>query len=376
MVVAVLGSQDGLARDAQAVTESGASSMTAISLDELAALNDEIIALVRSGVPLEEALHQMGGDLPGRLGKISRTLAERMKRGESLADVLESEPELFPPVYRAVVLAGLRGGRLAAALESVSRSARRLGETRRMTAAGFVYPLLVVVVAWCLFILFTTWISRPLGRFFSEHGVPGRDLVLWLGRLGDSAWYWGPAVPVAILVLAWIWWRRSGRATVLQPRWSVRLFGWVPLLGRLLHCYRMVTFAEVLSLLVRNRVPLADGILLSAEATGDPAMIRAADEIADQLRGGRPLFSSSEHRKGFPPLLEWLMVTGQRHGALLPALAHASEIYEQRARRHSDAARLLLPIVLTIVIGGSVTLAYALLLFAPWVQVLRAVNEV
>jgi len=357
------------------VAHSGASPTPAISLDELIALNDEIVALVKSGVPLEGALGKMGEDLPGRLGRITRMLAERMRRGESLAEILENEPEHFPPVYRAVVLAGLRGGRLAAALESVSRSARRLAETRRMTSAAFLYPIIVVLVAWCLFVLFTSGPCRSLLLFFTDYDVPGRDLIHCLKRMGDSAWYWGPVVPVAIVLFAAIWWLRSGRATLLEPRFSMVFLGWMPLLGRLLRSCRMVTFSEVLALLVENRVPLPDGIVLSAESTGDPRMIRAAHEIADSLRGGQPLGAFRTLRRGFPPLLDWLMATGERHGALLPALRHASEIYGRRARRESDVARLVLPVVLTVVIGGTVTLAYALVLFAPWVQVLRTISS-
>jgi len=356
------------------VAHSGASPTPSISLDELIALNDEIIALVHAGIPLEGALSKLGEDLPGRLGRITRMLAERMKRGESLAEILENEPEHFPAVYRAVVLAGLRGGRLAAALESVSQSARRLAETRRIVAAAFLYPMIVVLVAWCLFVLFTIGPSRSFLAFYTDFGMAGSDLIYGLKRMGDSASYWAPVGPVAIVLLAAIWWTRSRRATLLEPRFSVVLLGWMPLLGRLLRSCRMVTFAEVLALLVENRVPLPESIVLSAESTGDPRMIRAAHEIADSLRRGQPLDAARTLRTGFPPLLDWLMVTGQRHGALLPALRHASEIYGRRARRESDMAHLVLPVVLTVAIGGTVTLAYALLLFVPWVQVLRSLS--
>ena len=70
------------------------------------------------------------------------------------------------------------------------------------------------------------------------------------------------------------------------------------------------------------------------------------------------------------------MLTGQSHGALEPALRHAAEIYQRRARTQADAARIFVPIFLTVVIGGSVTLAYALLLFGPWTMVLRTMSGI
>jgi general secretion pathway protein F len=345
-----------------------------MTLEQLIALNDEIASLARANVPLEAALSRLGEDLPGRLGKITQMLALRMERGESLAEILEKEPEHFPPVYRAVVLAGLRAGRLPSALESVSHAARRLAETRRMTASGFLYPLLVVLVAWFLFVFFISRVTPVLLDFLGDFEGPGHGLLVVLSGWAESAWILGPAVPAAIVLLAAIWWFRSARATLLQPSPSLLLLGWLPWLGRMLRSYRVVMFAEVLALLLENRVPLPESVVLAAEAAGDRRMIRAAKDIADALTRGQSLQYGGVLRREFPPLLNWLMLTGESRGALLPALRHASDMYRRQARRHADLARVFVPVLLTIAVGGTVTLIYALLLFAPWARLLAAMS--
>ena len=77
-----------------------------ITIDELAALNDEIAALVRAGVPLDRGLLQAGSELPGGLKRITQALGERLSRGETLTEALEAESQSTPPLYRAVVEAG------------------------------------------------------------------------------------------------------------------------------------------------------------------------------------------------------------------------------------------------------------------------------
>lgn len=346
------------------------SAAAAISLDELIALNDEIAALVRAGVPLEQGLGHLGGDMPGRLGKIATMLAQRMQRGESLARILAEPSERIPPVYRAVVEVGLRTGRLSAALESVAGSARRLAEIRRVVAAGFVYPLLVVLVAWGLFVLFAVLIAPVMLDAYVGFDMPGRGLLRQLSTWGDSAAYWGPVVPAAVVLLAGVWWVRSGRATFFQPRSSSLLLGWLPWLGRMLRSFRTATFTEVLALLVENRVPLPEGIMLAAEAAGDQKMWQTARQIADRLQRGQTLPGGGGRGGGFPPLLTWLIQSTQHRAALLPALEHASKIYRQRALRQAEFARVFLPILLSIAIGGTVTLFYALLVFVPWLSLL------
>ena len=356
------------------VADQESSTAAAISLDELIALNDEIAALVRAGVPLEQGLGHLGGDMPGRLGKIATMFAQRMQRGESLAQILAEQSEHIPPVYRAVVEAGLKTGHLSAALESVAGSARRLADIRRVVAAGFLYPLLVVLVAWGLFVLFTVVIAPAVLDAYVGFAMPGRGPLILLAEWGKSAVYWGPVVPVAVVLLAGWWWVRSGRASFLQPQSSGLLLAWLPWLGRMLRSFRTATFTEVLALLVENRVPLPEGIMLAAEASGDRKMWQTARQIADRLSRGQTLPSGEGRGGGFPPLLTWLIQSNQHRAALLPALEHAAKIYRQRALRQAEFARVFLPILLSVAIGGSVTLFYALLVFVPWLSLLYSLS--
>ena len=87
-----------------------------IALEDLIAFNDEMAALIRAGVPLDQGLRSMRHEVPGRLGKLTTLLSERLEKGESLEHALGEMGDTVPPIYSAVVIAGLRAGRLAAAL--------------------------------------------------------------------------------------------------------------------------------------------------------------------------------------------------------------------------------------------------------------------
>ena len=74
----------------------------------------------------------------------------------------------------------------------------------------------------------------------------------------------------------------------------------------------------------------------------------------------------------FPPLLNWLMLAARRQGVLAPAVSHAAAIYHRRACWQADLVRILLPALLTAVVAGGITAAYALTLFVPYVTILHA----
>ena len=86
--------------------ELGPKAPGSITIEQLLALNEEIRALVRAGVPLERGLSVAARELRGKLGKITRALGDRLARGESLSQALEGEKQSLPPLYRAVVEAG------------------------------------------------------------------------------------------------------------------------------------------------------------------------------------------------------------------------------------------------------------------------------
>lgn len=355
------------------MAESQPSGRQRISLEELIALNDEMAALVRAGVPLESGLVRLAGDLGGRLGRVAEQLAKGLGRGESLADVLKSSGVAFPPVYRAVVEAGQRGGRLSAALETVAGSTRRLADARRMVVASMIYPLFVFLLAWALFVFFVSRIAGALLTVFEGARLPVARLLEMVVALRESIVYWEPAVPIAVvLAFAW-WWHRASRATLLQPATAGWLLGWLPWLGSMVRSFRQAAFAELLRLLVAHDSPLPEAIRLAAEATCTPKMRRGAERIAAAIERGEKLGASVERVSGFSPVLQWLLRSGHDRGALQAALGHASEIYHRRAVRLSNAAQLYLPPLATLLIGGSVTTTYVLLVFGTWMSLIRTI---
>ena len=342
-----------------------------LSLDQLIALNDEIAALVRVGVPLEEGLVLAGREMSGPSGRLAQWVAERLQRGEPLEQILAERPEAFPPLYRSVVQAGLKSGRLAAALEGVATSARRLAQTRRMIAAGMIYPLLVFLVAWGLFVFYTWKLAAVFLRLAEDMELPGRIFFETLDHWGRWAGYWGPVVPVAVFVLAWLWWRESGRASLADPRAAGVLFGWLPGMRAMLRNFQIATFTDVLALLVEHRVPLAEAVTLAADAAGGRKLKEASGQVAEAIRRGEPLGARTPGAPALPPLLVWLLSRGQAQDALPAALGHAADMYHQRAFYLAEAARVFTPVFFTLVVGGTVTLLYALLVLGSWFTILR-----
>ena len=341
-----------------------------LSLEQLVALNDEMSALVRAGVPLDRGLVDVSEEMPGRIGKLAAQIGQRLRRGESLPQILASDEQVFPPVWRAVVEAGLRSGRLTAALEGLSTTARRVAELRRAVLVAWIYPLTVMALAYGLFVFVVTTLSPVM--LYAMEDLTGRSnpILAAIVRLGESAAWWALPVPALVIVVIAVNWYRSGRAMWLQsstryhsqPRLSV--LRW-PTWGRALREGRLATFAELLAMLLDHEVPLDSAVVLAADASGEPGLQRGAREIRDRISSGEVFTARDQIPGSFPPLIGWLLVAGSQRGELSGSLRSTAEMYRRRAAQAATWSANYLPIVLTALVGGVVVLLLALTIFGP-----------
>lgn len=337
----------------------------AITIEQLIALNDEIVALVRAGVPLERGLVGLGRDLRGRLGLVSRLLGARLAQGESLPQAIAADGAYYPPIYRAVVEAGMKAGRLPVALEGLGRIARNYAETRRAIGLALFYPLLVLMLAYVLFLGFILLLAPQFMTAFGSFQLAPNAAVRWISGLGRYVVYWGPVVPVVVFTLL-AWWLAAGRAGALQPGWSGRFVGMIPWMRKLVAATEAANFSDLLALLLEHQVPVPSAVRLAANASCDSAMRRSAEELAVASEQGRTLADAVRAPSTLPPMLRWLIAGGSKQGMLVPALRHAGETYRRRALNQAEMIRVLLPTFLMLGVGATATLVFGLALFVPF----------
>lgn len=339
-------------------------------LDELIALNEEIISLVQAGIPLELGLREMGNELPDRLGKISAELATKMEQGNTLSEAMESEGSRFPQVYRVIVEAGVKSGKLTVALEEMSNFAWELFHLRRQIGMAMVYPLIVFSLAYGLFLVF---LFEILARFNSAYEVfrlgETRPMEA-LNFLESTMIYWALVPPLLLFLFALIW-MRTGSSQLLNFKGTSRLIGWIPGVKKIASYYRYGNFAELMSLLIQQKIPFSQAIVLAAEATGDDQLVQSARLMSERHSQAQLESRGTAKAYGWPPLLTWLLTTKEHQGKLSLALKNAADMYRRKAAQHTRWFRIMFPIFTGAIIGGGTVLCYCLVLFLPFTDMLK-----
>jgi hypothetical protein len=113
-----------------------------------------------------------------------------------------------------------------------------------------------------------------------------------------------------------------------------------------------------------------ESVRLAADAAGDSRLREGAahfqetSAVAVGDSEGRPAM------RWFPPFLRWALWQSDAVGRTA-ALHMAANVYRSAAKRRLLRNRALVPIVASVVIGGSAVLLYGLALFAPVAEMLR-----
>jgi type II secretory pathway component PulF len=343
-----------------------------VTLDQLAALSDEIAALARAGVPLDRGLQDLAGDMPGRLGQIAAQIGKQVESGQPLEKVVAELSGALPPAYRAVLAAGLRAGRLPAALEGVAHSARRISQLRQAIGLSIVYPLVVLLVAWGLLVFVLTRLTPVMLQVMQDFEVTTAPWDRFAIGLSETAPLWGTILPaISLLWLAWIW-HRSGRVARGVELHALLGLGAIPTLVRMQRAGRIASLADLLALLVSHEVPLPEAIELASAAVGSPAMERGGKELAERLRRGEKI---DRFPAGFPPLVAWTLVSGAEASRLPHVLSRAAETYREEVARRGQWLQLYVPLVMIVGVCGTVALLYALLTLLPWILVMYRLAE-
>ena len=342
-------------------------------LDRLIGLCEEISALARTGLPLEESLLLKSQAEHGKISEHLRGLAERLGTGQSLADAVRNDP-VFPPVFAAVVESGIKSGNLSVALDSLIDCIRSLRDARLFLLRSTLYPLVLLTTLWFVFAFLVLFVTPQFTGFVESYGKSLflSDAVRYLAGNETAAWCFALGIPILGWVLHLLWMIQSARSDAVQSVGNSSLFRWIPWIGRAAIEMQKNAFSRILALLVRSSVPLDQAILLAAKSCNERywshdnfAALRS--RIVDGKTNVYP-------KSAVSPLIEWSLGMSDEK-MLLEGIDHYAAISQTRAGLLLTKCEMFLPAMLTFIVAVLVGVCYVLTIFGPYIQILHFLSE-
>lgn len=326
-----------------------------IGTGDLSLLTRQLATLVRSGLPLEEALLAVSqqSEKP-RVQSVLSGVRSRVMEGRSLADGLAAFPNVFPEIYRATVSAGEQSGRLDTILERLADYTESRQALQSRVRNAMIYPVLLTIVCTIIVSLLLAYVVPEVVRVFdaSRHELPILTRILIWASDSFRQWWW---LIFASLFAAWWGFRRWVADPAARRRWDAFTLR-VPLVGRITRGSNAARFARTFSILTASAVPVLEAMRIAGEVVTNTPMREAVQDAAVRVREGAAISRSLAASRLFPPMLVHLVASGESSGELEAMLERAADNQERELDGVLNTAVGILGPAMILLMGGFVFL--------------------
>lgn len=317
---------------------------------ELLVFNQELAALLRSGLPILQALNLMHGRQRDPVFRqILGQICEQVKSGEDLSTAVAGFGDRFPPLYAATLKAGERSGEME---HVVRRFVRYLGlvlETRKRVISALVYPSALVGLSLTLIAVMTVFVLPKFTDFFSSLSV---DLpIVTRLTMGVSLFVKENLAPIAVVAVALgIGLSHAGR-TERGRTALARLALKLPFLGGIFHRMALSEFCRSLATLLSGGIPLVSSLEVAVRAVGNRHLRGQLAPVTQSVREGRSLAATLQDTQAASEIVVDMVEVGEATGSLDTMLADVSDFLDEEVETQLQRVLSLLEPVMLVLMG-------------------------
>jgi len=321
-----------------------------VSAMDLALLTRQLATLVRSGLPVEEALGTVARQSEKqRIRNMLTAVRTRVMEGHSLARGLADFPHVFPDIYRTTVEAGEHSGHLDTVLERLSDYTENRQQMRQKIQLALFYPAILTLMALLVTVALLTYVVPEVVQVFQGIGQELPLLTRTLIAVSDGLREYGGWMVLALVVTAVVVGRML-RKPVFRSRWHQFLLR-LPLVGRMTRGMNTARFARTLSILSASGVAVLDALRISAQVVASLPMREAVESVVRRVREGSGIGNALERTGYFPPITVHLIKSGEASGSLDAMLERAAINQERELEARIGMVMGILEPLLILVMG-------------------------
>lgn len=328
---------------------------------EIANLIRELATALEAGLPLMASLRTVRKQATGKAQPIILDhLIERIEAGTPLHQAAREYGPPFDDMIVGMLRAADASGEMSGIMHQLADLLERSIELRRSVVGATIYPLIVaVLIAISAVILVTFLVPALIEPLMGQIELPLPTRIVL--AVADTLAAYGIFVLLGAIAL-WF----AFRFWVARPENRLRfdtLLLRLPLYGRLARDVAVARFTRTLGTLSSAGISILDGLRITRDTLGNTALMKAVDEVQQQVTTGKALADPLERSGLFPPLLIQVVNLGERSGKLEAMLLHAAGAFDRQVQNSIKIFTSLLPPALLVVmacLGGFILAAILL----------------
>ena len=343
-----------------------------IGYTEFLLFNQELIALLKAGIPMIRALEIIiQNTRVSNLREIISKAAGNIRNGMQISEAFSSAQIPFNKIYKASLLAGEKSGHLEQILEKFNIYLNKLTNLRRKIVGSLTYPVILLLFMIAMVLVISIFVIPKFATFFAdlEAQLPPltllfiaftqylRENIVLFIALGISAF-------VFVKVL-----ERYNPRVIIIDQLKIK----IPFIGRVMHENAIAVFARTLAILISGGIPVPDATEIAVETFANKYYYSKICAVPEKIRQGNLLSGVFDEIAIIPRILVEMIRVGETSGNLMAVLDESADYYERSIDSKINALISLIEPVIIIALGMVVALMLVSV-YLPIFSIIRVVQ--
>lgn len=340
------------------------------NLNSLILFSHQLTSTLEAGITILNALDIMWKQTEDPMFQmVISQLNNKLSQGKSLSEAFRCFPDIFPPVYQALIHVAEMSGNLPKVLRKLCAYLAAQKEFILKIRKAVAYPLIVIWFSVFIVVILLLWVVPIFETAFAKIKVDlplFTKMVIGLSSTIRSVYFWVFIGFVSALVFH-LYKRYSATPDGQEKIDGIKLK--IPILGKILYDEALARFSRTLSLLLESGLPIGKSIGIAKNTVLNRKITKALDWVEERLLEGAPIHTSLDATGVFPIYFIEMISIGEESGALGDVLEKTAVHFEEELDYMLSKFLSSLEPMLIIFIGGVVVfimLSIYLPIFKLW----------
>lgn len=316
-------------------------------------LNQEMVVLLKSGLPILQVLDTLVERMEaGRLLDVLREIRTDVKGGGALSDAFGRFPGMFPQLYVASLRAGEQSGDLPVTLARYIAYQKRAEAVKAKVRSATFYPTLLAIAVVAVVTFLLLYVIPNVTKIYTDANVQlpllTRVVIAISNGLVTTLPVWLPLLVVGVFSVRRI--AQTDRGSYLIDRWKLRL----PFFGALFSEYAVSTFCRTLATTLASGITLVQSMQMARGVLNNRLLEDRMVVAVRKIQEGTRISEALEQTGSFPLLALRMIGVGESSGSLGEMLTDVADYYESEVERRLERLATLVEPVMMLLMGSLV----------------------
>lgn len=321
-----------------------------VPLKEKVFLTRQLSTMLGSGLAIDQAIRVMYSQTKNKtLKKAFAFIVKDLEAGNSLSFALSRHPNIFDPVFIAIVRSGESTGKMDKVLDQLADRLELSQDFNSKIRSVLMYPAFVLVVMIAIIILMMVYVVPQIKSIFEESGADlpwSTKLIIAMSNFTIHYW-WVEVIIAGVLIIGGFYYFRSDKGGSLWDRMKIS----IPVVSNLFKMIYMARFCRTLSMLIQSGVPIIETLAITAEVISNRLYTRSLRNVAAQVEKGTPMSVPLAKDPNFPPTVTQMILVGEQTGKMEQVLNKLADFYEKETDTMIKGLSGLIEPALMVIMG-------------------------